>query len=124
MSKHGSVIMVIVRVATLQVVLPTFAAVVQGVDVAPAFILQHPNLVISEKGLLEAGKPVESLLASGSLSGFFLLAFRTHSMLAPVSVLLDGSGTSEVAVERESERTVTPEKIAAPFPGEIPDLRQ
>jgi hypothetical protein len=75
----------IVRVALLHVVLPTFAPVVQGVDVAPAFILQHPNLVISEKGLLEAGKPIESLLAPGSLADFLLLALRAHSMLAVVS---------------------------------------
>ena len=57
----GSVIRVKVRVATLHVALPTVASVVQGVDVAPALILQHPDLVISEKGLLEAGKPIESL---------------------------------------------------------------
>ena len=116
----GSVIRVIVRVATLHVVLPTVAPIVQGVDVAPALILQHPDLVISEKGLLEAGKPIESLLASGSLADFLLLALRAQSMLAVVSVLLYGSGTGEAAVEGESEPTVTAQEVAALFEVVIP----
>ena len=97
----GFVIRVKVRVATLHVVLPTFASVVQGVDVAPAFILQHTNFVILTNGLLESSESVESLLASGRLACFLLLALRAHSVLAVVRELLDGSRDSEEAVEGE-----------------------
>ena len=77
-SKHGSVI--IVRVATLEVALPIFAPVVQGVDVTPVTIIVNALLIIIQPRLLEAGEPGKSLLTPGRLAGSLLLTRRAHSV--------------------------------------------
>ena len=84
-------------IALHEVVLPTFALVVHGVDGAPDSVVGNALLIVSTPCVLEAGKPVEALFAPGRLASFLLLALRAHSVLAVVRELLEATRISEEA---------------------------